>query len=563
MQTNNRLRSCRAWLQDNGYQALIVPTNDPHFSEYVADHWRCRAWLSGFDGSAGTAIVSADAAIVSVDSRYFLQAERQLHPGFAVLRQQVAHAPEHLDWLIEHLPAGSTIATDGRLCSASSLEKINARCTAHDLALQTCADPFADLWPDRPPLPNADLFALDLAYAGVDRGDKLQALRAVLADAALLVTALDEIAWLLNLRGADVPYNPVFHAWLIVAPDQAILCCDNPMPSSVRDALAASGVALRPYADIEAIVTAQKAPLCADLEQLPANLAATADFTHLRSPVALQKAIKNPTEIANLKKAMAKDARALDAFYHWLNTERDQRQLTEWDCVEQLDACRAAQGNYLGPSFAAIVGHASHGAIVHYHPTVEESAPLADGLLLIDSGGQYLEGTTDITRTIALGRPTAEQKLHYTLVLQGLIALSRARFPTGTTGNQIEVLARHPLWQRGLNYGHGTGHGVGYLLNVHEGPQSFGRGATAKTTPLQPGMLITIEPGYYVPDSHGIRSENMVVVVEAEHEGYLRFATLTIHPIATDLVDEELMDESESQWLADYNARGAETLMGD
>ena len=561
MQTDDRLYTCRAWLQDNGYQALIVPTNDPHFSEYVAHHWRCRAWLSGFDGSAGTAVVSADAAIVSVDSRYFLQAERQLNPGFAVLHQQVAHAPEHLDWLIEHLPAGSTIAIDGSLCSASNLEKTNARCTAHGLTLQTCADPFTDLWPDRPPLPNANLFTLDLAYAGVDRGDKLQALRAVLADATLLVTALDEIAWLLNLRGADVPYNPVFHAWLIVAPDRAVLCCDNPMPSPVRDALAASGVTLRPYADIEAVTIAQKAPLCADLEQLPASLAETTDFTHLRSPIALQKAIKNPTEIANLKKAMVKDARALDAFYRWLDTERAQRQLTEWDCVEQLNTCRATQGSYLGPSFATIVGHASHGAIIHYHPTVEESAALTDGLLLIDSGGQYLEGTTDITRTIALGQPTAEQKLHYTLILRGLIALSRAQFPIGTTGNQLEVLARHPLWQCGLNYGHGTGHGVGYLLNVHEGPQSFGRGAAAKNTPLQPGMLITVEPGYYVPDSYGIRSENMVVVVESEHEGYLHFETLTTHPIAINLVDEELMDESESQWLANYNAQCVGTLM--
>ncbi len=545
-------------MQSWHYDALIIPTNDPHFSEYVAEHWQTRQWLSGFSGSAGTAVVTVDQAIVSVDSRYFLQAENQLAPGFSVLKQQIAHTTEHLDWIAGELSAGAVVAIDSRLCSVNGVADIGARLAKNNIELQLCEDPFAQLWPDRHPLPNSDLFELDIAYCGVERQSKLQSLRAELAGRTFLVTALDEIAWLLNLRGSDVEFNPVFYAWLLIEEKQATLCCDNPMPQNVRDALTADGVTLRPYADIAELLERETLTVHCDCALLPAQLGQNA--VDLASPISLQKAIKNTIELTNLQLAMLKDARALQAFYHWLKNESEQRTLSEWDCAEQLDACRAQQGNYIGPSFPAIVGSRQNGAIVHYHPTAEQCDPIAPGVLLIDSGGQYLEGTTDITRTICIGEPTPEQRTHYTLVLQGLIALSEAEFPRGTTGNQIEVLARHPLWKRGLNYGHGTGHGVGYLLNVHEGPQSFGRGAAAKNIALQPGMLITIEPGYYVPGSHGIRNENMVAITEAENEDFLRFTTLTVHPFDTEMLDDELLDDRERAWLSQYNAHCAVIL---
>ncbi len=547
-------------MQSRDYDALIVPSNDPHFSEYVAAHWKSREWISGFSGSAGTAVITAQQAIVSVDSRYFLQAEKQLAPGFALLKQRIPHTPAHLDWLIGELPPDATVAVDGRLCSVSSVVDIGARLALHDIELQLCEDPFTPMWSERPPLPNSALFALDIAYSGVARKDKLQSLRADLAGRPFLVTALDEIAWLLNLRGGDVEFNPVFYAWLLVDDDRAVLCCDNSISQSIREGLADDSIELRPYADLAKILDQETQPIHCDCALLPAQFAQRA--VDLTSPITLAKAIKNPIELVNLQQAMLKDARALRAFYLWLDDESRQRPISEWDCVVQLDACRAKQDHYLGPSFAAIVGSRHNGAIVHYHPTAEQCDPVAPGVLLIDSGGQYLEGTTDITRTICIGEPTAEQRTQYTLVLQGLIALSEAEFPRGTTGNQIEVLARQPLWKHGLNYGHGTGHGVGYLLNVHEGPQSFGRAAGAKNIALQPGMLITIEPGCYAPGSHGIRNENMVVVAEAENEGFLRFSTLTVHPFDTAMLDDALLHEGERAWLTQYNAHCA-VLLGE
>ncbi|MBT7551018.1 MAG: M24 family metallopeptidase, partial [Gemmatimonadetes bacterium] len=354
-------------MQSRHYDALIIPTNDPHFSEYVAEHWQARQWLSGFSGSAGTAVITADQAIVSVDSRYFLQAEKQLAPGFSVLKQQAAHTTGYLDWIADELPAGSTVAIDDRLCSVNGVTDIGARLAKNDIELQLCEDPFVQLWSDRPPLPNSELFELDIAYSGVSRKDKLQSLRAALAGRAFLVTALDEIAWLLNLRGSDVEFNPVFYAWLLIEEKQATLCCDNPMPQNVRDALTADGITLRPYADITELLDRETLTVHCDCALLPAQLGQYA--VDLASPITLQKAIKNTTELTNLQQAMLKDARALQAFYRWLKNESEQRTLSEWDCVEQLDTYRAQQGNYIGPSFAAIVGSRQNGAIVHYHPT--------------------------------------------------------------------------------------------------------------------------------------------------------------------------------------------------
>ena len=307
----DRLLKCRAWMQAHGYDALIVPTNDPHFSEYVADHWCCRQWISGFSGSAGTAVITAEKAVVSVDSRYFLQAEKQLAGGFEVLEQKKAHAAEHLDWLGGQLDKGSVAAMDGRLCSVSGFAQISEKLAGGGIEFQACDDPFAPLWSNRPPLPGSELFELDRTYSGCSRSDKLAALRSELEGARFMVAALDEIAWLLNLRGADVQYNPVFYAWLLVGEEEAVLCCDNPMPDAVRKRLAADGLALRPYGEVTTLVAEQDGPLKADLAQLPFPLGQEAEFAAMTSPLSLHKAVKNATEIDNLRRALAKDAPGL------------------------------------------------------------------------------------------------------------------------------------------------------------------------------------------------------------------------------------------------------------
>ena len=575
MSIDHRIAALRTAMAARGLSAYVQPSSDPHQSEYVADYWQSRAWLSGFDGSAGLVIVTPDHAGLWTDSRYFLQAEEQLRNNEVELhRQRVPHAPEHRDWLAENLPEGATVGLDGRLFSAARIAALRKILNAKGIALRTDVDLIGEVWTDRPALPEAPVFAVTDEIVGTDRRTKLGILRDRVPGAAYLLSTLDDIAWTLNLRGTDVAFNPVFYAYLLVLPDRATLFINKAKVSvGLKAALAADGVQLAPYRAVEEALRALDTGLTVyyDAATLNARLVGLLkDKTTETGPnVAAQfKGIKNDTEIAHIRTAMAKDGVALTQLFCWVETALAAgRSITEADVAEHLDACRRAQGDYYGESFPAIVGYQANGAIIHYRPHPDTAATLRpEGLLLLDSGGQYTQGTTDITRTVALGPITADQQLHFTLVLKGHIALAKAHFPQGTTGVQLDTLARQFLWQHGLNYGHGTGHGVGFFLNVHEGPQRISPNPRPASTqlPLEPGMLTSNEPGYYRDGAYGIRTENLILCTDVDYAGseqFLRHETLTLFPIDRRCILVERLSPAELDWLNGYHARVAETLL--
>jgi Xaa-Pro aminopeptidase len=576
MTINERIDALRAQMRGHGVDAYIVPSSDPHQSEYVADHWKVREWLSGFTGSAGTLIVTADHAGLWTDSRYFLQAERELQAGEVELhKQRVPHAPEHVSWLAGELPPGSAVGCNGFLFSVGQIAHLERTMAKHHIDLVYDLNLIGDIWEDRPPLPKEEIFEYDVEYAGKSREDKLREIREqMLEQEALqyLITTLDDIAWTLNLRGNDVAYNPVFISYLLIGDEKAFLFIDEEKVSEeIRKRLKEDGVALRDYYAV-----------MDHLETLPEETAVLVDprtinrrlFDAIREEQRVKgdniprrlKAIKNRIEVEHLRRVMVKDGVALVKLYRWLEAALPNRTVTEFEVARQLDHFRSAQGDYHGESFGAIVGYDANGAIVHYRPSAETSAALQPkGLLLLDSGGQYVDGTTDITRTTALGESTEEQRRHYTLVLKGHIALATIHFPEGTTGGQLDTLARMYLWRAGLNYGHGTGHGVGFFLNVHEPPQGFASSNVTPrgTTAFEPGMLTSNEPGFYKDGAYGIRIENLVLCMEGEETDYgrfLKFETLTLFPIDLSLVEESLLTKEERAWLNQYHQEVFEKL---
>ncbi|MEM0995987.1 MAG: aminopeptidase P family protein [Bacteroidota bacterium] len=573
MTVPDRISALRAAMRRARLDAFIVPSNDPHQSEYVAEHWKAREWISGFSGSAGTVVVTRDQAGLWTDSRYFLQAESEIAGSEIILfRQGESGVPPYTDWLLEHFGPGNRIGIDGKIISGAGyghlLEKLNRKA----LVLVTDQDPIAESWSDRPPLPQQPVYAHPEPYAGSSRAEKLAQIRAALVDLqadAHLVSTLDDIAWLTNLRGADVDFNPVFYAYVLVQRGAAMLFVDAPMVSeAMRTALKADHIeVLTPEALPQMLATLDGGTLLIDPENTAQALIDLipdgCQVVHGAAPSTLLKAQKNATELAHLRQTMAKDAQALLRLYRWLEAELPSGRVTEARVAAQLQNFRAAQPNYRGESFPAIAGYGPNGAIVHYRPDPENSATLRpEGIFLLDSGGQYLDGTTDITRTVALGPVSAQARRDYTLVLKGHIALARARFPVGKSGYHLDTLARMHLWEHGQDYGHGTGHGVGFFLNVHEGPHGI-RGAHrgAATTVLEPGMVISNEPGYYASSQYGIRIENLILVVPApEHEGFLEFETLTLFPIDTALIDRSLLRDDEVAWLNDYHIRVLDTL---
>ncbi len=569
MEITEKLDLLRHAMREQGLDAYLVPSSDPHQSEYVAAHWTTREWLSGFTGSAGLLLVTAKDAGLWTDSRYFLQAETELAgSGIVLQRQQTPHAPEHIQWLIDNLPAGSTVGIDGALFSVTQVRHLNNRLAKADIRLNDHADLIYALWRDRPALPDEPIFAFPDVYAGLSRPEKLGLVRQELEERDVewhFLSTLDDIAWVLNLRGSDVPYNPVFIAYLAIGENEAILFVD---PQKVKDdlkqALQADGVSIRPYPAAEVFLKemSELDTVWVDPTSLNMRLYSRIAEDQLEkgeNRVRQLKAIKSETEIGHIREAMRKDGVALTKLYRWLESVLPNRAVTEAAVARQLSHFRRAGGDYYGESFGAIVGYRANGAIVHYRPDPDTSAELRqEGLLLIDSGGQYLQGTTDITRTITLGAPTEEERRNFTLVLKGHIALATARFPSGTTGVQLDAMARRPLWQHGLNYGHGTGHGVGFFLNVHEPPQGFAAGAATSraVTALAPGMLTSNEPGFYKTGEYGIRTENLVLCVPGEENEYgefLQFETLTLFPIDLRLVAPELLDAEEKTWLNDYH----------
>ena len=572
---NNRIAALRAHIAQEQIQAFIIPSTDPHLSEYVAPHWQSREWISGFTGSAGTVVVTAKDAGLWTDSRYFLQAARQLEGTCITLyKEMLPETPNIPEFLSAHVQEGDCVGIDGKMFSAEEVEHLQKELKKSGIRIKSIADPMQLLWTDRPAMPLAPAFVYDTKYAGMSFTEKLPAVRQAMEAAgadSLLLSALDEIAWLLNIRGNDVHCNPVVVSYLLIEKDKVnYFVQPQKVTPELAEYFSANGISVHPYEEIGDYLNSFNA------HSILMNPAKTnyAIYSAIRpgcliingaSPVALLKAIRNKQEIAGIHAAMQRDGVALVKFLKWLDEAVPAGKETEISVDKKLHTFRAAQPLYMGESFDTIAGYKEHGAIVHYEATPETDVTLKpEGFLLLDSGAQYLDGTTDITRTIALGPLTEEEKTDYTLILKGHIALAMAVFPEGTRGAQLDVLARMPIWKERMNYLHGTGHGVGHFLNVHEGPQSIRM--NENPVALQPGMVTSNEPGVYKAGSHGIRTENLVLTVPAG-EGmfgkYLKFETLTLCPICRKGIIKELLTAEEIGWLNDYHRTVYEKLSPD
>ena len=570
MKIDDRIAALRTQLKIHNIDAYLVPSNDPHQSEYVADYWKSRQWVSGFSGSAGIAVVTADHAGLWTDSRYFLQAEQELAASeFTLHKQVVPHAPEHITWLSENLSPGCVLGIDGSLFSVRQFQWLERKLTAKGINIETDCDLITSIWKDRPALPLEKAFEHELGYVGESRLEKLNRVRNVMADKGAkyyLVTTLDDIAWVLNIRSADVEYNPVCISYLLIGEQECYFFADeDKIPSNLFENLMKDMVRLEPYLALKkrlAHLAGQK--ILIDPTSTSIDLYdrfEMADIVLGDNLIRPLKAIKNETEITHIREAMRKDGVALTKLYRWLEDALHKQDVSEVDVANQLDYFRRKQGDYHGESFGAIVGYNGNGAIVHYRAQKDTCAQLRpEGILLLDSGGQYIHGTTDITRTVALGPVTDAQKRHFTLVLKGHIALDRAKFPAGTTGVQLDTLARMYLWQDGLDYGHGTGHGVGFFLNVHEPPQGFAASPTTGrgNTPFEPGMFTSNEPGFYLTGAYGIRTENLILCVETEETAFGKFyafETITLFPIDLRLIEANLLSAEEKQWINRYHEK--------
>lgn len=556
-----RIESLRTLMKANGLSAFITPSTDPHSGEYVPARWESRSWISGFTGSAGTAAATLDKCALWTDSRYFLQAEEQLKDtGYVLMKEKIEGTPSVAEWLIENLKSGDTVGVDGWTNTVTAVEELAGELAQNGLKLRTDIDPYASIWEDRPDIPSQKAFIQPMEYAGESCADKLGRIRKILkknnAD-ALLVSMLDEVAWTLNLRGNDIEYNPVFVSYLLVTTDSATLYTRKcKIDEATENYLKGEGVSVAEYAQIEADLKAFEGRVMMQPDKT--NYMVYSFVSHpVRKdcPVSYMKIMKNATEIKGYHSAMLKDGVAMVKWMKWVTEAVKKGGQTELSLEKKLYAFRAEQPLFKGESFASIMGYGYHGAIVHYEPTEETDIPVKpESLLLIDSGGQYLDGTTDITRTIPLGPLTDEERRDYTLVLRGFINLGRAHFPKGTCGTQLDCLARTPMWEYGINYLHGTGHGVGSFLNVHEGPHQFRMNHMPTT--LEPGMTITDEPGIYIEGKHGVRHENTMLVV-FDKEGitfgpYYKFEHLTLCPIFTSPIIKDMMQDEEIKWFNNY-----------
>ena len=551
-ETFPHLEALRDLMRSKHIDAVIIPGTDPHQSEYPSEHWKFRDYVSGFTGSNGTAVVTLDDAGLWTDSRYFLQAAEQLEgSGFTLRKENIPGEPTVLEWLGEVLDEDAVVGVDGRLFSLIEANRIEMFCAQNGFMFAPDFRAAEAIWTDRPARPMNPAFVHDEALAGEDVDSKISrvvdALDAADAD-GLLITALDEIAWLLNLRGSDVDYTPVVIAFAYVSEDERVLFIDSEkVTSEVKDHLKKYGVKIKDYDDIEKFLgkISSTATVMVDPNRVSDALgqAMICNKTYMASPVIALKGVKNECQIAGFRQAMLYDGAAMVRMMMWLE-QNVANGITEMDVDRRLQQERAAYASNRGDSFHMIAGYKDHGAIVHYEATDESAYTLApDGLLLIDTGGQYLEGTTDITRTISLGNPTAAEKHDYTLILKGHLALARAVFPKGTMGVQLDVLARGPLWNEGMTYLHGTGHGVGHFLGCHEGPQSIRM--EANPTPLELGMVTSNEPGIYKTGEYGIRTENLLLCVPAcsneEWGEFYKFESLTLFPYDTTLMDMDML----------------------
>lgn len=569
----DRLHRLRAAMAQARVDAVIVPSADPHLSEYLPGRWQGREWLSGFTGSVGTLIVTADFAGVWTDGRYTTQAETELAGSeIALITIPGAASLLYIDWLAATLKPGQTVAVDARVLGLATARLLTEALRARAIALVTDIDLLDGVWLDRPDLPAAPVYEHAAPHATVPRSARLAEIRAAMAKAgaaAHFISTLDDIAWLFNLRGADVHFNPVFLAHALIESERATLFIGaGKIADPLRAVLLADGVELAPYADAATSLQALApgSTLLLDPRRVTAGMrAAVADGVQVVeaiNPSTFAKSRKSAAEAAHVRAAMEQDGAALCAFYAALEATLNDAARAPLDEVEidrRITAARASRPGFVSPSFGTIAGFNANGAIMHYRAAAGSCATIAgDGLLLIDSGGQYLGGTTDITRVVPVGTPSAEQRTDFTLVLKGLIALSRTQFPRATRSPLLDAIARAPIWAGAIDYAHGTGHGVGYFLNVHEGPQSISPTTMPEPhTAMEAGMITSIEPGIYKPGRHGIRIENLVYNVSAEHSEFgefLRFETLTLCPIDARLIERHLLDQREIDWLNDYHA---------
>jgi Xaa-Pro aminopeptidase len=570
-----RIQRVQDELAAAGAHALLVPSSDPHLSEYLPERWQGRVWLSGFTGSMGTLVVTLDRAALFADSRYWTQAEAELAgTGIELVKIATGASTEHMDWLAREVPAGGTVLVDGQVLGLAAAQQLRRTLDAAQVVLRTDLDLLQHAWPQRPALPDARIYEHRAPHAPVPRSDKLRQVRDAMRDAGAthhLVSTVDDVAWITNLRGSDVSYNPVFLAHLLIDLDGATLFVGaGKISEKLAATLAADGIVLAPYAAAAETLAALPADavLLVDPKRVTLGLreaVASARVVESTNPSTLAKSRKTAAEAAHVREAMAEDGAAMCEFYAWFEAALARgEELSELTVDEQLSAARARRAGFIGLSFPVIAGFNANGAMPHYRATPESFAHIeGDGLLLIDSGGQYLGGTTDITRVWPIGTVSPEMKRDYTLVLKGTLALSRARFPRGTLSPMLDALARAPLWAENLDFGHGTGHGVGYFLNVHEGPQSISKAVPTPDMAMQPGMITSVEPGLYRPGRWGVRIENLVLNVPAganEFGEFLAFETLTLCPIDTRCIERSLLRADEIQWLNDYHALVRERL---
>ena len=583
MNINQRLSELREVMRREHLAAFIFPSTDPHQSEYVADHWKGREWISGFNGSAGTAVVTMTSAALWTDSRYFLAAEEQLRETeYQLMKLKIEGTPTIAEWIGRECGAGAEVGIDGWCSSANEVKTLIADLRKQGgITLRTNLDPLKLIWLDRPVIPDNPVVIHSLEYAGESAHDKIarirQALREKHAD-GMLMSALDDIAWTLNLRGSDVHCNPVFVSYLLLSSKETTLYINKKKLSAEVEAyLKAEGVGVAPYEDVcKGLKDYFEYNILLDPDEVnyalyekvrkqESGVRSAIEIVEEESPVRRMKTVKNEREIAGFRSAMLRDGIAMVKFLKWLSNFSDCSESSEYSELsvsDKLERFRAEQPLYSGLSFDTIAGYQAHGAIVHYEATPETEIPLKpEGFLLLDSGAQYLDGTTDITRTIALGPLTEEQKRVYTLVLKGHIQIELCKFPSGASGTQIDILAREALWREGLNYLHGTGHGVGSYLNVHEGPHQIRM--EWKPAPLVAGMTVTDEPGIYLADKFGVRIENTLLITpykQTEFGQFLQFESLTLCPIDTSPIIPEMLLPEEIDWLNAYHHRVFDTL---
>lgn len=570
-----RIKTFKALLKAKSLDAFIIPSSDPHLSEYVASHWKVREWISGFTGSAGTIAITQTEVGLWTDSRYFAQASEQLEgTGITLYKEMLAETPSIETFLLERLRPGDRVGIEGQMFSTSQVERLKTCMDEADIQVVNCEGLIGSVWTDRPAIPVSTAYIHDIRYAGTSSKDKIAAIRTNLRKgkaAGILLSALNEIAWTLNLRGDDIHCNPVIISYLLITQDESVwFVSSDKLTEDVRHYLEEQHVRIRPYHEIgHALQELNTGSLLIDPGKTNYSIYTSVNpscrIIRGESPVALLKATRNQQEQEGIHAAMQRDGVALVRFLKWLEEAVHSGKETELSISRKLHDFRACQPLYKGDSFDTIAGYKEHGAIVHYSATPESDATLhPEGFLLLDSGGQYLDGTTDITRTIALGELSEEEKTDYTLILKGHIALAMAKFPEGTRGTQLDVLARMPLWKQNMNYLHGTGHGVGHFLSVHEGPQSIRM--NENPVPLLPGMVTSNEPGIYKAGKHGIRIENLTLVRETG-EGmfgkYLELETITLCPICKKGIIREMMTQEETEWLNDYHRTVYEKLSPD